>query len=217
MVAALKNSPCPSISVLGPGVDRLSVARLPQATFDAEANRTTCSRKTKAPLQVGRLPVSMSFGVFDGCVPFNRGDRTLMPMQYARSRRPDVVRGAAAGHDPVRRGRRERRPRVCQPARAWGRRQPGRTTAMHICCPLALFRAHGATGKYFITRATHFISRSLQQAIAFARVRQNGSTAQGAWFVSSLAPSTCHSKPYAMFKPPESTLNALRVTTAHPN
>ncbi|EPT00821.1 hypothetical protein FOMPIDRAFT_1030258 [Fomitopsis schrenkii] len=48
MVAALKNT------------------RLPQATFDAEANRTTCSRKTKAPLQVGRLPVSMSFGVFDG-------------------------------------------------------------------------------------------------------------------------------------------------------
>jgi len=48
MVAALRNT------------------RLPQASFDEETGRTTCSRKARLPLQVGRVPASMSFGVFDG-------------------------------------------------------------------------------------------------------------------------------------------------------
>ncbi|KAH9942593.1 ribosomal protein S5 domain 2-type protein [Amylocystis lapponica] len=48
MVAALKNT------------------RLPKATFDEETGRTTCSRKTRLPLQISRLPASMSFGIFDG-------------------------------------------------------------------------------------------------------------------------------------------------------
>ncbi|KZT70290.1 hypothetical protein DAEQUDRAFT_744783 [Daedalea quercina L-15889] len=48
MVAALKNT------------------RLPKATCDADTSRTVCSRKIRSPLPVGRLPVSMSFGVFDG-------------------------------------------------------------------------------------------------------------------------------------------------------
>ncbi|KAH9833828.1 ribosomal protein S5 domain 2-type protein [Rhodofomes roseus] len=47
MMAALKNT------------------RLPKATFESETGRTVCSRKTKIPLQVNRLPVSMSFGIFD--------------------------------------------------------------------------------------------------------------------------------------------------------
>ncbi|KAG6844360.1 hypothetical protein H0H87_007541 [Tephrocybe sp. NHM501043] len=47
MVAALKNT------------------QLPKATFDEETNRTTCTRKTKLPLQIARTPLSMSFGVFD--------------------------------------------------------------------------------------------------------------------------------------------------------
>lgn len=168
MVAALKNSPCLTSLYPGPGVEHLTAARLPQATFNAETNRTVCSRKTKTPLHVGRLPVAMSFGVFDGYVPFMRGRAALMLMQDAHSRRPDVVRGTAARYDVVRGGRRERWPRVCQPARAWGSRQPGRTTAMHICCSLSLSRAHGAIGKYLIT-LSRFTYRSPQRATAFAR------------------------------------------------
>ncbi|KAF9458465.1 ribosomal protein S5 domain 2-type protein [Collybia nuda] len=47
MVAALKNT------------------QLPKATFDQESGTTTCSRKTKMPLEITRTPVSMSFGIFD--------------------------------------------------------------------------------------------------------------------------------------------------------
>jgi len=47
MVAALRNT------------------QLPKATFDPETGRTICSRKTKIPLQISRLPLSMSFGIFD--------------------------------------------------------------------------------------------------------------------------------------------------------
>ncbi|CCM05533.1 uncharacterized protein FIBRA_07759 [Fibroporia radiculosa] len=47
MVAALKNT------------------QLPEATYDEETGRTTCSRKVKQPLQLGRSPTSMSFGIFD--------------------------------------------------------------------------------------------------------------------------------------------------------
>ncbi|KAH9927345.1 ribosomal protein S5 domain 2-type protein [Fomitopsis serialis] len=47
MVAALKNT------------------RLPKTSFDAETGRTICSRKSKSPVHVSRLPASMSFGIFD--------------------------------------------------------------------------------------------------------------------------------------------------------
>ncbi|KAI0694371.1 ribosomal protein S5 domain 2-like protein [Cerioporus squamosus] len=48
MVAALKNT------------------RLPKATYDEDRHRTVCSRKIREPLQIGRLPTSYSFGIFDG-------------------------------------------------------------------------------------------------------------------------------------------------------
>jgi len=47
MVAALKNT------------------RLPEATYNEESGRTTCSGKVQVPLQIARAPVSMSFGIFD--------------------------------------------------------------------------------------------------------------------------------------------------------
>ncbi|KAH9983796.1 ribosomal protein S5 domain 2-like protein [Russula compacta] len=47
MVAALKNT------------------TLPKATYDEETGRTTCTRKSRAPLPLKRLPVSYTFGVFD--------------------------------------------------------------------------------------------------------------------------------------------------------
>ncbi|KAF6748991.1 ribosomal protein S5 domain 2-like protein [Ephemerocybe angulata] len=48
MVAALKNT------------------RLPVATYDETTRRTTCSRKEpRRPLELGRIPVSASFGIFD--------------------------------------------------------------------------------------------------------------------------------------------------------
>ncbi|KZV76138.1 hypothetical protein PENSPDRAFT_570425 [Peniophora sp. CONT] len=47
MVAALKN------------------VRLPKATYDEDTDRTTCSRKTREPLQLGRLPAAYSVGIFD--------------------------------------------------------------------------------------------------------------------------------------------------------
>ncbi|KAI9057666.1 ribosomal protein S5 domain 2-like protein [Trametes sanguinea] len=48
MVAALKNT------------------RLPKATYYEDTKRTICSRKVMEPLQIGRLPASFSFGIFDG-------------------------------------------------------------------------------------------------------------------------------------------------------
>jgi exosome complex component RRP43 len=48
MVAALKNT------------------TLPKATFDEETGRTTCSRKIREALPLKRLPISYSFGIFDG-------------------------------------------------------------------------------------------------------------------------------------------------------
>ncbi|KAI0650899.1 ribosomal protein S5 domain 2-type protein [Trametes meyenii] len=48
MVAALKNT------------------TLPKATYNEETGRTVCSRKAREPLQMGRLPTSFSFGIFDG-------------------------------------------------------------------------------------------------------------------------------------------------------
>ncbi|TFK94906.1 ribosomal protein S5 domain 2-like protein [Polyporus arcularius HHB13444] len=48
MVAALKNT------------------TLPKATYDEDRHRTVCSRKIREPLQIGRLPTSYSFGIFDG-------------------------------------------------------------------------------------------------------------------------------------------------------
>jgi len=47
MVAALRNT------------------RLPKAAYNEETGRTTCSRKIKVPLQINRMPLSMSFGIFD--------------------------------------------------------------------------------------------------------------------------------------------------------
>ncbi|CAL1699968.1 unnamed protein product [Somion occarium] len=47
MVAALRNT------------------RLPKAAYNEETGRTTCSRRSLLPLQVNKLPISSSFGVFD--------------------------------------------------------------------------------------------------------------------------------------------------------
>ncbi|KAF7327752.1 Semialdhyde-dh domain-containing protein [Mycena kentingensis (nom. inval.)] len=47
MVAALRNT------------------KLPKATFNVETEQTICSRSTSIPLQLTKIPVSASFGVFD--------------------------------------------------------------------------------------------------------------------------------------------------------
>ncbi|EIW61518.1 uncharacterized protein TRAVEDRAFT_35012 [Trametes versicolor FP-101664 SS1] len=47
-------------------VAALKSTTLPKATYDEETKRTICSRKVQEPLQIGRLPTSFSFGVFDG-------------------------------------------------------------------------------------------------------------------------------------------------------
>jgi len=41
-------------------------ATLPKATYNEETGHTTCTRKTREPLPLKRLPISYSFGVFDG-------------------------------------------------------------------------------------------------------------------------------------------------------
>ncbi|KAK7696075.1 hypothetical protein QCA50_000717 [Cerrena zonata] len=46
-------------------VAALRDTRLPKATYNEETGRTTCSRKELLPLQVNKIPVSSSFGVFD--------------------------------------------------------------------------------------------------------------------------------------------------------
>ncbi|KAF8885791.1 ribosomal protein S5 domain 2-like protein [Infundibulicybe gibba] len=47
MVAALKNT------------------TLPKATYDEQTGQTTCSRTIKEPLQISRIPLAVSFGIFD--------------------------------------------------------------------------------------------------------------------------------------------------------
>ena len=39
---------------------------LPRATYNEETGQTTCTRKICEPLPLKRLPISYSFGVFDG-------------------------------------------------------------------------------------------------------------------------------------------------------
>ena len=44
----------------------MHIARLPKATYDEDRQQTICTRKVMEPLQIGRLPTSYSFGIFDG-------------------------------------------------------------------------------------------------------------------------------------------------------
>ncbi|KAF7789424.1 hypothetical protein EIP86_000368 [Pleurotus ostreatoroseus] len=46
-------------------VAALQNTRLPKATFDEDKGRTICTRKEMLPLQIDRLPLAISFGVFD--------------------------------------------------------------------------------------------------------------------------------------------------------
>lgn len=68
MVAALKNSESfRASSWVGALVlTGAHIARLPKATYDEDRRRTVCTRKVMEPLQIGRLPTSFSFGIFDG-------------------------------------------------------------------------------------------------------------------------------------------------------
>ncbi len=67
MVAALKNSECPRHSCfIPPSSCTTRAVTLPKATYDEDRHRTVCSRKIREPLQIGRLPTSYSFGIFDG-------------------------------------------------------------------------------------------------------------------------------------------------------
>jgi len=67
MVAALKNSTrlvclaCPLLTV-----DPKITATVPKATYSEETGHTICTRKVRVPLPLKRLPISYSFGVFDG-------------------------------------------------------------------------------------------------------------------------------------------------------
>jgi len=49
-------------------VAALKSTRLPTPTYNEESHQTTCSRKTKIPLQLTRTLVSASFGIFDSAV-----------------------------------------------------------------------------------------------------------------------------------------------------
>ncbi|KAK0190356.1 ribosomal protein S5 domain 2-like protein [Armillaria mellea] len=43
----------------------IAMPKLPKATYNEDTGRTTCSRKVMTPLQIERLPIALSFGVFD--------------------------------------------------------------------------------------------------------------------------------------------------------
>jgi hypothetical protein len=43
-----------------------TIATLPKATYDEETGHTTCTCKIREALPLKRLPISYSFGVFDG-------------------------------------------------------------------------------------------------------------------------------------------------------
>lgn len=74
MVAALQNSTYRTtlsklhvrlLLQLGSDCTILSAATLPKATYNEDTGRTTCTRSPRSPLEITRLPLSMSFGVFD--------------------------------------------------------------------------------------------------------------------------------------------------------
>ncbi|THH15954.1 hypothetical protein EW146_g4613 [Bondarzewia mesenterica] len=68
MVSALKNSLSLFLFLLTPEemeIALFTAAHLPKATFDEDTGRTTCSRKIRTPLAISRLPLSLSFGLFD--------------------------------------------------------------------------------------------------------------------------------------------------------
>ena len=62
-------------------------ARLPKARYDPDRQQTICSRKIREPLQIGRLPTSFSFGVFDGYVsqPCSAGHASSNVTQRSRT------------------------------------------------------------------------------------------------------------------------------------
>ena len=68
MIAALRNSsyylssPPPLLPFM------YLLAQLPRPTYDPETGLTTCSREFRNPLQINRMPISMSFGIFDSYV-----------------------------------------------------------------------------------------------------------------------------------------------------
>jgi hypothetical protein len=64
-VRSLSN-PCPILSLLTMDTIFELTATLPKATYNEETGRTSCTRGNREPLSLGRLPVSYSFGVFDG-------------------------------------------------------------------------------------------------------------------------------------------------------
>lgn len=76
MVAALRNSK--RHSIIGyPGTHLVSnyrcefIARLPKAVFNEETGQTICTRKSMLPLDVTKIPISASFGIFDSYVIFS--------------------------------------------------------------------------------------------------------------------------------------------------
>jgi exosome complex component RRP43 len=66
MVAALKNSM--HWFHIAHYLSENFAARLPEASYDEELERTTCSRKSTIPLQLTKTVVSSSFGLFDSSV-----------------------------------------------------------------------------------------------------------------------------------------------------
>lgn len=112
MVSALQNSTSWLFAINLPAHDLCTAvsARLPKATFDEDTGRVLCTRKEKIPLQINRFPLSMSFGILDGYVRLALvpGPHGSWSAQHAYTDRPDVVRGATAGHDIHRHRRRER-------------------------------------------------------------------------------------------------------------
>lgn len=102
MVAALKNSTHSHSRVRYLYTDTL-LARLPKAIFDENTGRTLCTRKEQIPLEITRLPISMTFGIFDGYAQALFFDYPnaycLACPQNPPSDRPDIIRGAAARYD----------------------------------------------------------------------------------------------------------------------
>lgn len=81
VMAALRNSKSPRYAFLHerlsiarqldwPGHDHelTATARLPRATYNDDSGQTVCSRTETFPLQIGRTPLSCSFGIFQSSV-----------------------------------------------------------------------------------------------------------------------------------------------------
>lgn len=101
MVAALRNSTFTvfsSYDIVELSLRIQQSARLPKATYNDETERASYTRKTMLPLQINKIPISSSFGIFDSYVcPY----LCTVPFGLYRYHRTNVLADPTTFEEPL--------------------------------------------------------------------------------------------------------------------